>query len=99
MPDKNEKEIRRQIMEELAQKSEAAFEESIPMSRDDFKKLFDHLDEKLTGAECDDTFKITELFLLNNKIPNSNAILDWLNENGAHCDCEVLMNVEELFEN
>lgn len=83
-------------MEELAQKSRKEFEENLPMSRDDFKRLFDFLDEKLTDTDCDDRLTLTKSFLLNNNIPN--PVLDWLEENGGHCDCEVLMNVEELFE-
>lgn len=99
MPDKEEIERRKRIMEELAQKSRKEFEENLPMSRDSFKRLFDFLDEKLTDTDCDDRLTITKSFLLNNNIPNPNPVLDWLEENGGGCDCEVLMNVEELFEN
>jgi hypothetical protein len=98
MPDKNEKERRKKIIDDLGQKSKEDFEMSLPMSRDDFQKLFDFLDEKLTDDDCDNTLKLTGEFLLINNILNSDSILAWLNENGGGCDCEVLMNIEELFE-
>lgn len=98
MPDKNEKERRKKIMDELGQKSKQDFESGLPMSRNNFEGLFDHLDEKLTNCECNDTLKLTKKFLIDNNIPNPDPILQWLNENGGSCDCEVLMNIEELFE-
>jgi hypothetical protein len=41
---------------------------------------------------------LTRKFLSNNKIINIDAILNWLLENGGGCDCEVLANIEDLFE-
>ncbi|HLO43418.1 MAG TPA: DUF2695 domain-containing protein [Leadbetterella sp.] len=98
MPDKSEKERRKQIMDDLKNKADQKFESSLPMSRDNFKKLFDHLDTLLSDKDCDDTNSLTNTFLLQSNIENVNEILHWLADHGGYCDCEILANVEEQFE-
>lgn len=63
-----------------------------------FFDLFDFLDEKLGVEQCDDTLKLTQQYLTKIQEPRQ-TVTDWLNKNGAYCDCEVLYNVEEKFEN
>lgn len=99
MPDKNEKERRRQIHRELQEKAKIEFEKSPPVSREIFQNLFDFLDEKLEEHDCDDSLKLSKQFLETNHITNIEEITNWLKENGGFCDCEVLYNVEEKFEN
>lgn len=94
----NEKERKKQIKRELKQKAQDEFEKNLPMSRINFQDLFNYLDEKLSEVECDDTFKTTKEFLNNNGIKDLNKIENWLKENGGYCDCEVLYNIEEKFE-
>jgi type IV secretory pathway VirB9-like protein len=98
MPDKGEKERRKKIMEELTKNSISEFEASLPTSREIFKNLFDYLEDELTKYDCDSRLTLTRKFLSNNKIINIDAILNWLLENGGGCDCEVLANIEDLFE-
>jgi F0F1-type ATP synthase delta subunit len=97
--DKNEKEHRKQIRNELRQKQQEEFEKSLPMNREIFENLFDDLDNQLEEIGCDDTNKLTTEFLEKNKISNVENVLNWLAENGGYCDCEILANVEEKFEN
>lgn len=96
--DKSEKERRKQIRDELRQKQQEEFQKSLPMDREIFRKLFDHLDNQLEKISCDDTNKLTTDFLQKNKIQNTENIISWLAENGGYCDCEILANVEEKFE-
>jgi len=98
MPDKNEIERRKQIQKELIEKVKLEFESSLPISREKFTQLFDFLDEKLGEYECDNSLKLTIEFLHENKIENFDEIKNWLQENGGYCDCEVLNNVEEMFD-
>jgi hypothetical protein len=95
MPSQDEKQRRKQILDDLAKKQKEAFENNLPMSRDQFQKLFDFLDEEL--EDCDDTLKLTEAFLTQTGIVDKKRVLEWLNQNGGYCDCEVLANVEEQF--
>ena len=98
MPDKSEKEKRKEIMNELRKKAEEEFENSLPMSRGNFKKMFDFLDKYLSENDCDHTTALTETFLTQNNIVDKNNILSWLKSKGGQCDCEILANVEEQFE-
>lgn len=94
----DEKERKKQLIKEFKHKQKEEFEQSLPMERILFEKLFDYLDNKLEENDCDDTNKLATQFLKNNKIENIQTVLSWLSENGGYCDCEILANVEEKFE-
>jgi redox-regulated HSP33 family molecular chaperone len=97
MPNKQEKEIRKKLMEEITRKNQIEFEKNLPMDKEIFKELFNYLDEELSKNNCDGTNKIAKNYLEaigKNDIDN---ILEWLAKNGGYCDCEILANVEELF--
>lgn len=96
--DKDEKERRKQILDELRQKQQQEFEQSLPMDKEVFANLFDSLDTQLKEHGCDDTNKLTTKFLEDNKIVNIETVLNWLADNGSYCDCEILANIEEQFE-
>lgn len=98
MPDNSDKERRKIIAKELRQKAKENFERNLPLAREKFQNLFDFLNEKLAENHCSDTLKYSEEFLVLNKIQNNQDVIEWLNENGGFCDCEVLSNVEEMFE-
>lgn len=98
MPDKTEKARRKQIQRELQEKARIKFEQSLPTSRELFQNSFDFLDEMLEKNTCDDSLKLTKQFLNFQNIQNREEVENWLKENGGFCDCEVLYNVEELFE-
>jgi hypothetical protein len=98
MPDKSEKERRKQIMDDLKKKADQEFESSLPMDRESFHKLFDYLDTELTDKNCDDTNSLTRTYLLQSNIQNVDEVLEWLAEHGGYCDREILANVEQQFE-
>lgn len=97
MNGQSEKDKRKEILRQLKEKEKAAFYSSLPMAKDIFQQLFDHLDENL-GDECDDELTLTTQFLQEKGIENIDKVVEWLNNNGGYCDCEVLANVEEKFE-
>ncbi|MBA3693585.1 MAG: DUF2695 domain-containing protein [Acidobacteria bacterium] len=43
---------------------------------------------------CKDKLSFTLEFIEKNNLPKDDLI-DWLENNGGYCDCEVLANVEE----
>lgn len=98
MPDKTEKARRKQIQRELQEIARIKFEQSLPTSHELFQNLFDFLDEVLEKNTCDDSLKLTKQFLNSQNIQNREEVENWLKENGGFCDCEVLYNVEGLFE-
>ena len=98
MPDQNEIKRRKQIARDLRLKARQDLENSLPTSRENFKGLFDYLDEQLSDNPCDDTLKFSVTFLQSLKLDNIEEITKWLDENGGYCDCEVLANLEEKFD-
>lgn len=60
--------------------------------------MLDFVDEKLSESNCDDSLKFTKEFLIENNLTDFDKIISWLNEKGGYCDCEILNNVEEYFE-
>jgi hypothetical protein len=68
--------------------------DSIPISHEDLRDLFDHLDRG--GIECDHTFRETTAFLEARGL-DVERVIAWLREHGGFCDCEVIYNVDEKF--
>jgi hypothetical protein len=89
---------RKQIRDELRLKAQEEFEAGLPMSRENFKSLFDGLDSILGAESCNDDHTLTVRFLNSVGVTNVAEVLVWLMDNGGVCDCEVLANVEEQFE-
>ena len=83
---------------EYKRRQKEAFLSSLPMSADLFRELFDYLDERLREDGCEHDFRLTETFLSEQDC-DAEAVLEWLEENGGGCDCEVLANIEEKFDN
>src|SRR5689334_16863889 len=100
MPSKEEKKRRRKIVQALAAQERAQEEASMPLSKVDLRLLLEHLEEILferraDGTQwcyCDHTLKRTRAFLLERQL-NQDEIIDWLEEYGGFCDCEVSANV------
>jgi hypothetical protein len=99
MPSKQEKERRKQIKAEIRENQNMEFEKSLPMGETKFKQLFDYLDNELSENGCDNTNKLTKQYLINIGQKNIDEVIKWLAKHGGYCDCEILANVEELFEN
>lgn len=95
MPSKEEKALLKSLFKT---QEKTAFEKSLPISKTQFQELFDFLDSKLGDAGCDDTLKFCNEFFAKNSIANFEEVIGWLKENGGFCDCEVLANIEEQFE-
>jgi len=96
MTSKSEKENRKEILRGLKEKEKADFNKYLPMDEETFKELFNYLDQRL-GEGCDHTMIMT-LDFLKEKEKNIHQVVEWLNDKGGYCDCEVLANVEEMFE-
>jgi len=55
------------------------------------------LDVELETQACQDDFLLTQTFLEEHNV-DVETVRDFLEVNGAYCDCEVLFNVAERFE-
>lgn len=92
--DKAEK---KRLAQEQRERQEKEFLASLPMPQAMFHRLFDYLNKQSEEKDCLHDFTLTTEFLQSNALPE-NAVLEWLGEHGAGCDCEVIFNVEEYFE-
>lgn len=97
MSAKDEKQKRKALLAGIKQKQQAEKLANMPLKLADLKGLFDYLDEQLGEMDCDDTLRLTQQFLTDHNL-SVVAISDWLATYGGYCDCEVLANVEEKFE-
>lgn len=67
----------------------------LPISSEHLRELFDWLDRE-NPPPCTHTFKETMEFLAPRNIPIA-PTLQWLQANGAGCDCEVIYNTEAVW--
>jgi len=73
-------------------------DDDIPISHADLRDLFERLDRaSMSGYQCSHTFTVTKEFLSQRALAVE-PILDWLGENGAGCDCEVIFNTAPEWE-
>ena len=93
-----DKKERKEIRNQLAEKELAEFRKGLPFDENIFPKLFDFLDFELDKKGCNHTTILTKTFLDKNKVSNAADVIEWLADNGGFCDCEVLANVEDLFD-
>jgi len=94
----DEKQRKKELKKQWQLEQQMKFEESLPMSREQFIHLFDELDRCLEEQGCNHTNTLTVCILDDMKVTNKEEVIEWLREHGGYCDCEVLWNVEEYFE-
>lgn len=95
MVEKSEKERRRALKKEFKDKERELIFSSLPVSPDALTGLFDHVEVRVQENDCDETLRFSIEFA-EQSYWEVNKITEWLRANGGYCDCEVLMNVEEL---
>ncbi len=90
----DERKRRRAVVRDLREKERAHFIASLLASKSDVRDLFDYLDR--ADESCDHTLKQTFEFIRERSVPEENMVA-WLEEHGGFCDCEVISNVEEAW--
>ncbi len=80
----------------MAQRERAHATANMPISKNDLADLFDHLDVALADG-YDHSLRFTQQFLQGRNLPEA-TIISWLGSFGGYCDCEVLANVEQEWE-
>jgi len=69
----------------------------LPTSKKNLQELFDWIDEKLARADCDCTLRHTREFIRKRGLDEA-VVVDWLEDHGGYCNCEVLLSVDYLGE-
>lgn len=89
---------KKELLKAYANEQKQSFKDSLPMDEELFWNLFDYVGEKLEAKDgCDHTLTFTREFLETQKV-DVEHVLEWIINEGGGCDCEVLYNVEERFE-
>lgn len=89
----NDKDRKREWKLEQKQLARAAF----PMPDTLLESLFATVEERVTDSGCDHTLRFTEQWLGEHQQPAA-SVLDWLKGQGGFCDCEVLANAADHWE-
>ena len=97
MSSQEEKQRRKAIQNELAQKANTEKLAALPMPKEKLAAFFDYLDQQLTEHDCDDTLRFTKAFAASHNLAFE-PIKEWLGDYGGYCDREALVNVEEKYE-
>ena len=83
--------IKKALKAKFKQQEQQTLLDSLPMKSARLKELFSYLNREDAPA-CDHTLKETIQFLQTHSLEVDNTV-NWLNEHGGYCDCEVVYNV------
>jgi hypothetical protein len=70
---------------------------AFPLSDESMEQLFSAVDQELTANGCDHTLRFTESWLKQSGFYQQ-VTLAWLKDHGGFCDCEVLANACDHWE-
>jgi Protein of unknown function (DUF2695) len=87
--------LRKREIENLGQLSGEeleAFVEKLPAGQYDIEDLFDFLEDKLAGEECNHSLRYSMQYIMENRL-NFPKLTAWLQQNGGFCDCKVLEQI------
>jgi hypothetical protein len=87
--------IKKREIENLQQMSGEeieAFLENLPAPKEKIEDLFDYIEFKLEGDECNHSLRYAMQYMMENRL-NFPKVTAWLNNNGGYCDCKVLEQI------
>jgi len=72
-------------------------QQCFPISDFLLDSMFEVVGAKVEEGGCDHTLRFTESWIAENQQP-TDKVLSWLREHGGDCDCEVLANAADHWE-
>lgn len=72
-------------------------QDAFPIADSLLESMFEAMDEKVEAAGCDHTLRFTKSWIAE-KDQSAAEVLAWLREHGGFCDCEVLANAADHWE-
>ena len=79
-------------LEQMSGEELEAFLAQMPAGQYDVEDLFDYLEDKLDGEECNHSLRFAMQFMMENRL-NFPRLSAWLQQNGGYCDCKVLEQI------
>lgn len=96
MPERPDKQRRKEMLSKSRADSRAAARAALPLPDDQMQALFDMLDQQLPREGCDHTLRLTRQWIVQQGL-DAERVVQWLNANGGYCDCEALANAEQAW--
>jgi hypothetical protein len=98
MSERPDKQKRKEMLHAIRAKERAEARAKLPMSDELMKSMFDMLDNDFPRVGCNHTLRLVEAWAAANQV-DVNKLTAWCRDNGGFCDCEVLANCEEHWQN
>jgi len=92
-----DKRSRKEALHRVKAQHRAAARAKLPLPNSQMKALFDMLDGELPRQGCNHTLRLVRTWLSDQGLAVE-PVEAWLHDNGGHCDCEVLANAEQAWE-
>jgi hypothetical protein len=86
----------RRLKKQWLADQKAAARMEFPLPDTQLQELFRDVDAAVTSAGCDHSLRFTEQWLSDQDV-DAQAVVEWLQDNGGHCDCEVVANAADHF--
>ncbi len=93
-----DKSQKKKIKQQFKKQERELFLKNLPLPEAQLLELFSDVEANLQKNACDHTPKNARQFIEKQQIDNVDAVLTWLADHGGHCDCEILYNVTEYFD-
>jgi uncharacterized protein DUF2695 len=92
-----DKAARKRLKQQLREQQRSAALGAVPLAIPDLQAMFDALDIQLGRQACDRSRRLTQAWLVRRGC-QLEAVFAWLDTHGGFCDCEVLANVRQHFD-
>jgi len=87
----------RNLKKAWKQEQREAARAAFPLPDRELAALFDAVEDLLAGTSCDHSLRHTRAWLVEHG-HFGDLVVSWLEENGGYCDCEVVANVRDHWE-
>jgi hypothetical protein len=94
MSDRLEEQSRKDMLQKVRAQQRAAARAKLPLPEDQMQAMFDMLDRALPDHGCDHTLRFVRRWAEERGL-SFEPLAAWCRENGGSCDCEVLANSEQ----
>ncbi|MBX3290213.1 MAG: DUF2695 domain-containing protein [Acidobacteria bacterium] len=91
--DQTDRALKKQWKSQQKQSARSAF----PLSDELLISMFDFVESSVEKHGCDHSLCFTEIWLKDNDVAQD-KVIGWLEDNGGYCDCEVVFNAMDHWE-
>jgi hypothetical protein len=86
----------RRLKREWKEVQRSTARQTFPLPESELASMFDAVGVAVERDGCAHTLRATTVWLAER--PEARAVIAWLAENGGYCDCEVVANAADHFE-